>query len=220
MVTLLRICCEMCQSVALSKPYFCLFLNKNNFTLSILASDLGFQRLVFCCGPESNCPEGCLGRRIILMYNPLFSVNYYHVFLDKYLLLNIPKYEIRILVGLFREWILGCRLWYLLVFYSEVPEFPLAALPSCFWFMLEDLRLVIGHCCSKWLATFKNLTVCTKYSYLLLWQTNHRAVQQPQHKLNPNTYLTQNFELCNHVIYHGQLISASTRYLIVRLHIL
>jgi len=24
------------------------------------------------CGPESNCREGCLGRHIILMYNPLF----------------------------------------------------------------------------------------------------------------------------------------------------
>jgi hypothetical protein len=40
----------MCQSVALSKPYFCLFLNKNNFTLSIQASDVGFQRLVFVVG--------------------------------------------------------------------------------------------------------------------------------------------------------------------------
>lgn len=47
-------CCEFVMKcvkiVALSKPYYCLFKKKNSFTLSILASDLGFQRLVFVVG--------------------------------------------------------------------------------------------------------------------------------------------------------------------------
>lgn len=89
-VTWLRICCEMCQSVALSNPYFCLFLNKNNFYTVNSGEWFGFSKDGVCCSPECNCREGYLGRRFILMY-------------DEYLVLYIPKYEPRMLDGLFRE---------------------------------------------------------------------------------------------------------------------
>jgi len=176
-VTLLRICCEMCHSVALWKPYFCFFLFLFFFGIRTILRRQ-FWRVIWVfkgwclCGPESNCREDCLGRRIILMYNLLFfSAKYYQVFLDEYLVLNTPKYERRMLDGLFRG-VIVCRLWYLFVSYSEVPQFPLATLPSCFWFMLEASRFVIGHCLSKRLAASKNLTECSYQIFLFLVVTN------------------------------------------------
>ena len=78
-VTMLRICCEICHSVALSKPYFCLFWNKNNLYAVNSGEWFGFSKADVCCGPESDCREGCLGRRIILVYNPLFFSVIFHV---------------------------------------------------------------------------------------------------------------------------------------------
>jgi len=97
----------MCQSVALSKPYFCLFLNKNNCTLSILASDLGFQRLVFVVGQTLTAERAVWEDALSSCTIHFCSVKYYQAFLDEYLVLNIPKYELRMLDVLFR----GVNVW-------------------------------------------------------------------------------------------------------------
>ena len=97
-VTLLRICCEVCQRVALTKRFF--FLIKNNFTRSIVASDLGFQRLVFVVG-QNLTTEGAVWEEALSTCKiHYFSINYYQAFLDQYLGLNIPKYERRVFGGL------------------------------------------------------------------------------------------------------------------------
>jgi hypothetical protein len=78
--------CEIFQSVALSKSYFCLFFfNKNNFTLSILASDLGFQRLVFVVGQNLTAERAVWEDAFFSCTIHFFSVNYYQAFFDEYL---------------------------------------------------------------------------------------------------------------------------------------
>ena len=84
------------------------FLKKNNFTLSIQASDLGFQWLVFVVGQNPTAERA--------VWEDALSSCTIHFFFWQLLsglswriscVLNIPKYERRMLDGLFR----GVNVW-------------------------------------------------------------------------------------------------------------